>query len=141
LLKMGTSSGLHVLDYFTPNNQSALTSNDRDFGSSGVVLLPDQNSGPVTHLLVAGGKDGNLFLLDRDNLGKFQASSNSQVVQSFVADSGLFDTPAFWQNGLYLSGLSDPLKLFPFNPTSGLLNTSPASASTHLFQFPGTTPV
>jgi hypothetical protein len=143
LLKIGTSDGLNVLDYFTPDNQAALLPGDLDFGSSGVVLLPDQ-TGPVAHLAVAGGKDGHLFLVDRDNLGKFQSTSNSQIVQGFLADNGLFDTPAFWQNRLYLSGAGsspDPLKIFALNPLSGLFGTTPASSSTHLFPYPGATPV
>jgi hypothetical protein len=143
LLKMGTSGGLSVLDYFTPDNQLTLSQQDLDLSSAGVVVLPDQ-TGPVAHLLVAGGKDGNLFLVDRDNLGHFQSISNAQIVQSFLADQGLFDTPAFWQNRLYLSGAyktSDALKFFSFNPISGLFATTPASSTAHVFAYHGPNPV
>ena len=143
LLKMGTAGGLSVLDYFTPDNQLTLSQHDLDLGSAGVVLLPDQ-SGPVAHLLVTGGKDGNLFLVDRDNLGHFQSISNTQIVQSFFADQGLFDTPVFWQNRLYLSGAydtSDTLKFFVFNPISGLFATTPASSTAHIFPYHGPNPV
>jgi Bacterial Ig-like domain (group 2) len=143
LLKVGTSGGLSVLDYFTPDNQATLSLQDLDLSSGGVVLLPDQ-TGPVAHLLVTGGKDGNLFLVDRDNLGHFQSISNAQIVQSFLADQGLFDTPAFWQNRLYLSGAyttSDVLKFFAFNPISGLFATTPASSTAHIFPYRGPNPV
>jgi outer membrane protein assembly factor BamB len=95
--------------------------------------------------MVTGGKDGLLFLVDRDNLGKFQSASNSQIVQSFSAEKGLFATPAFWQNNLYiagaLQGTSDTLKIYAFNPISGQFGTTPASQSAHSFAFPGATPV
>jgi hypothetical protein len=85
-----------------------------------------------------------VFLVDRDNLGHFQSTSNSQIVQSFSADNGLFDTPAFWQNRLYLSGAldsSDTLKIFAFNSISGLFGTTPASSSAHVFSYHGPNPV
>jgi hypothetical protein len=144
LLKMSTAGGLSVLDYFTPDNQFTLLQQDLDLSAGGVVLLPDQ-TGPVAHLMVTGGKDGFLFLVDRDNLGKFQATSNSQIVQSFSAEKGLFGTPAFWQNNLYVAGAiqgaSDTLKIYAFNPISGQFGTTPASQSAHSFAFPGATPV
>jgi hypothetical protein len=145
LLKIGTSSGLSLLDYFTPDDQATLALYDTDLGSGGVLLLPDQAAGPVPHLLISGGKEGVLYLVDRDNMGHFQAVSNSQIVQSFFADLGSFTTPAFWQNNLYIAGAvqgnGDNLRMYNFTPASGQFNTSTASASAHSFFFPGATPV
>ena len=70
-----------VRDYFTPFNQKVLDAKDWDLGSQGPVLLPMQ-AGANPHLLVIAGKEGKLYLLDRDKLGKFQEGSDSQIVQS-----------------------------------------------------------
>jgi len=141
LLKISTSSGLSVLDFFTPSNQSFLNSVDADLGSGGIVLLPDQ-TGPVAHLLVGGGKDGNLFLVDRDNMGKYNVIAN-QVVQSWPANNGSFSTPAFWQSRLYVAGAeqgtTDHLRSYTFNPSTGQFSSAPASSSAHSFPFPGAT--
>ena len=143
-----TSNGenLNLLDWFTPDNQSYLSDNDIDLGSGEGVLLPDQNSGPVLHLLVAIGKQGLVYLIDRDNMGHYEPGTN-QVVQSFTGSpSGFYGTPAFWQNNLYFagsldnSGSGDYLKLFSFNPTTGQFDTAPASQSAHYFNFPGASP-
>jgi len=145
LLKIGTSGGLTLLDYFTPDDQATLALYDTDLGSGGVVLLPDQTVGPVAHLLISGGKEGILYLVDRDNMGHFQAVSNSQIVQSFFADQGSFTTPVFWQNNLYVAGAvqgtGDNLRMYNFTSASGQFNTTTASLSSHSFFFPGATPV
>src|SRR5208282_1367614 len=75
VLKMGwNGNGFGMEDYFTPYNQSQLASQDLDLGSSGPLVLPDQ-PGIYTHELVAGGKQGTLYLVDRDNLGQFNAKT------------------------------------------------------------------
>ncbi len=76
-VKLATTGGtLTIADYFAPSNQQYLSDNDIDLGSSGVVLLPDMTdaSGAVRHLMIGSGKDGNIYLLDRDNLGQFNAT-------------------------------------------------------------------
>lgn len=65
------SGNLGVLDLFTPNNAKLLDTNDTDFGSGGVLVVPDLPSGPLSHMAVAAGKDGRLFILNRDSLGGF----------------------------------------------------------------------
>jgi hypothetical protein len=79
-LKLSTSSGIAIADWFTPADQATLEGNDADFGSGGAAILVDQPSSPVPHLVIGGGKEGNLFLLNRDNLGK--NNSSNQVVQT-----------------------------------------------------------
>jgi hypothetical protein len=141
ILRLDPSTGLTLTDWFTPDDQQTLSDNDEDLSSGGVVLLPDQTTGPVLHLLVETGKEGVVYLIDRDNMGHFQASNNSQIVQSFNGPSqGLFGTPAFWQNSMYIGGQGDYLKQFTFDPSTGLFNPTPSSQSTQVFNFPGATP-
>jgi len=130
---------LNLTGWFTPYDELSLENADTDLGSGGVVLLPDQTSAP-THLLVEIGKEGIVYLIDRDNMGQFQAANNNQIVQSFNA-SGLWGTPAFWQGGLYTAGAGDNLKLFPFTAGSpGQFTTSPSSRSPEVFNFPDASP-
>jgi len=141
VLKLSPSAGLAITDWFTPFNQSDLENFDLDLGSGGVVLLPDQSSGPA-HLLITGGKEGKLYLLNRDAMGNFCAScttTDTNVLQSFMAASA-FGTPAFWQNGLYFAGVDSSLMRFAFNPSSGTFDTSPSSQSGNNFPFPAATP-
>ena len=93
--------GLRVLDYFAPFNNQALSAGDTDLGSGGCLLLPD-SAGSVAHphLLVGSGKQGNIYLIDRDSMGKFTATTDN-VVQSQVAIGESFDTPAFFNGVLY----------------------------------------
>lgn len=143
VLKIGSNGAFTISDFFTPTDQAALALNDTDQGSGGLVLLPDQTSGP-RHLLVQGGKDGLIYLIDRDNMGSFLPATNN-VVQEFQADNGSWTTPAFWQNTLYIAGSGDQpscdaLKAYSFTAGSGF-NPTPTSNSTHCFPFPGATPV
>jgi len=136
-VKPGTAS-LSVADFFTPFNQGVLNIDDADLGAGGPLLLPDQ-AGAHPHLMLAGGKEGTLYLVDRDNMGHFHSSDNSQIVQSLVKIVGpIFCSPAFWENKVYIAGMKDSLKVF--NLSDGVLSTAPASQSTTIFGFPGATP-
>ena len=136
---------LNCADWFTPDSQAQLAEKDYDLGAGGVLLLPDQTSGPHSHLLVSIGKEGNIYVLNRDDMGNFHNGNNNQIVQSFDGTSmGYWGTPAFWNNGLYLAGgwfgQSDSLKVFPFTPTSGRFTTTPSSQSASIYYFPAVTP-
>jgi hypothetical protein len=128
-IKLSTSDGLSVVDYFTPFNQLNLNKRDLDTGSSGTLLLPDSVGSPDhPHLLTSAGKEGRIYLLDRDNLGQFQANSDSQIVQSLPgALTGMFSTPAYFNGAVYFSGGGDNLKAFPI--ANGLFATTPSSQS------------
>jgi hypothetical protein len=144
-LKFGApaNGGLPILDYFTPFNQSYLATTDTDLGSGGVVLLPDQPAGsPYQHLLVGGGKEGSLYLVNRDSMGHFNSGGDTQIVQWLPSlTGGLWATPAFWNNTLYLGGTNDVLEAFSFNANNnGLLSTSPTSSSSETYDYPGPTP-
>jgi hypothetical protein len=139
-VKLSTAGGLSVADWFAPFNQGTLANNDTDLGSGGSVLLPD-SVGSVAHprLIVGAGKEGKLYLLDRDNLGHFNAGSDSQIVQSVPgAVGGVFSTPAYFNQRLYFQGSGDVMKAFAI--TNGTLSTTPISRSSTSFGFPGATP-
>jgi len=138
VVRLSTASGLSVEDYFTPLDQASLDANDTDFGSGAATVLVDQPSGLVAHLLIGGGKQGNLFLLNRDNLGKFSGSANN-VVQAINLGNSMFATPVFWQNNLYVAGVGT-LKQFAFNSSTGKFNGAPFSQSATSYGFPGATP-
>lgn len=147
ILKIGTSSGLSVDDWFTPYNQAFLNGWDLDVASAGVVVMPDQASGPA-HILVALGKEGRLYLLNRDAMGGYCQICNitdTNILQSFLAAPAAFGTPVFWQNKLYLGGTAftntgDNIRLYPFDAASGLFATSASSTSATSYPFPGSTP-
>jgi hypothetical protein len=137
-----TGSGVSVLDFFTPWNQDALAAADLDLGSGGVLLLPDQ-PGARPHLMVTAGKEGKVYLIDRDDLGAYQRCGPScddvvQVTPAGTIAGGLFGTPSYFNNLVYYQGPGDVLKAFPLS--NGLLSLSPASRSSTPFGFPGSTP-
>jgi hypothetical protein len=145
ILKLGPVGGgtFPILDYFTPYNQASLSSTDSDLGSGGVMLLPDQPAGSAhQHLLTVAGKQGTLYLVDRDAMGHFNANGDTQIVQLLPGIvGGMFATPAFWNDTLYLGGVNDALQAFSFNAgNKGLLSASPVSSSPETFFYPGTTP-
>jgi len=130
--------GLTLLDWFSPFNTDDLNTKDQDLGSGGTVLLPDQ-PGPHPHLLVVTGKEGRIYLIDRDNLGGFNAVGDQIVQEMLGAISHLnYTTPAYWQGNLYYASHRDNLKQFTLQ--NGLLSTSPAAISPETFGYPGASP-
>ena len=149
IVKLGPPSGgsFTVLDYFTPYNQSSLSGGDTDVGSGGMVLLPNLSSGQ--QLLVQMGKEGKMYLIDRNNMGKYCVNDNPpcngsdpNIVQEIPgATAGVWGTPAYWNGSVYWGGASENLKAFSFNAnSSGLISTSPTSESAQSFSFPGPSP-
>ena len=138
-LKLSTSGGISVSSFFSPSNQASENSGDLDFGSGGAAILVDPSAGPVPHLAIGGGKDGKLFLLNRDNLGG-NTNNDGGAVQAFSVGNMIFCTAAFWQNTLYLGPITDHVKSYTLNTTTGQFNTAPASQSPSTFGFPGATP-
>ena len=122
------SSAGQVVDYFTPNTQLTLETDDLDLGSGGPLILPDQ-SGPNPHLIVGAGKDTNIYLVNRDNMGKYDSdgNNNNQIVQelpgSLIGESR--SQPAYWNGFVYFSAFGDAVKAFAIS--NGQLSTTPAS--------------
>ena len=149
IVKLGPPSGgaFPVLDYFTPYNQGTLASDDTDVGAGGLTLLPSLSSG--TQLLAHQGKQGTIYLLNRNNLGKYCVNNSPactandpQIVQEIPgATSGIWGAPAFWNGNLYWTGANDSVSAFSFNANnSGLISTTPTSRSPQIFAFAAPTP-
>ncbi len=135
-----SSPALAVVDYFTPFNQLYLDHADIDLGSGGAVLLPDlAGSRPHPHLLAAAGKEGRIYLLDRDRMGHFNPDADSQIVQSVEGAVGpVFGVPAYFNGTLYFSPAQDRLKAFSVSQAH--VGTSPLSQSASSFYYPGAVP-
>ncbi len=111
-------SAPRVADYFTPFNQGSLDAVDNDLGAGGLLLLPDQ-PGAHPHLLVGAGKEGRIYLVDRDNMGGYSTSRDA-VVQSLpgALGYGSYGTPAFFNGTVYYLGAGDVLKAFTLGSTT-----------------------
>jgi hypothetical protein len=135
VLKLRLSGpSLAVRDYFTPFNQKILDGKDWDLGSQGPVLLPAQ-AGSHPHLLVVTGKEGKLYVLDRDNLGKFQSDSDSQIVQSIKLRDA-YGAVSYWNHHVFFTDRSDTTR--DFTVENGLLV---ARGMTGRMSSPGATPI
>ncbi len=131
-------NNLGVSSFFTPSDQLNDAQNDRDFGSGGseLVLNLTGTGGSPQHLVVGGGKDGALYVLNGDQMG---GSGDANAWQMWSVGGGIFATSAFWNNTLYLAPLKKPMQAYAFNPGTLKFNTTPASTSSATFLFPGST--
>ena len=142
-LKISTAGGsLSVADYFTMYNEVAESSADQDLGSGGGMLLPDlvDSSGTTRHLVIGAGKDGNIYSVNRDSMGKFNSSSNSQIWQQVSGGltSSIFATPAYFNGTVYYGDVGATLKAFAIS--NAKLAAAPQSQSATQFSYPGTAP-
>src|SRR5580658_1755372 len=141
-LKLSTTSGLALSDWFTPDDQANLGANNIDLGQGGAVTLMNTVSGPYPHLVIGGGKEGIVYLVNRDNMGHYNSANNNGAVQSWSLGGNMIAASGtFWQNTFYIGAASSPLQAYAFNTTTGLFNTSPTSQSNVSVAFPGLTPV
>ncbi len=126
------SPSLTVTDYFTPWSVAYLNSHDLDLSSTGALILPDQD-GPYPHELIASGKQGIVYVLNRDNLGMF-STNDSQALQEVTLEPGiasdvLFGSPTYWNNTVYFAPHDSPLMAFPLS--GGLLGTPRKTAASY----------
>jgi outer membrane protein assembly factor BamB len=132
---------LSVADYFAMSNEVDESGSDTDLGSGGILLLPDLNDsgGTTRHLAVGAGKDGNLYVVNRDSMGKFSPSANN-IWQELtgVLSGGIWSTPAYFNNTLYYGPVGGPLSAFTVS--AARLGAAPASVSAVSFAYPGTAP-
>ncbi len=132
-----------VADYFTMSNEVTESSNDTDLGSGGILLLPDMtdSGGTVRHLAIGAGKDTHLYVVNRDNMGKFSASSNNSQIWQYlpgVLGGGIWSTPAYFNGNLYYGPVGNNLLAFPV--VAAMVAGTPASKSPSTFAYPGTSP-
>ncbi len=128
------SPSLSVEDYFAPSDQSYLNSGDRDLGAGGLLLLPHL-VGRNASLAIGGGKEGNLYLLNRNNLGHYNTAD--AVVQEWGATAGpIYSSPIYWDNWLYIWSVNDRLRQYAWS--NGVFLTSPTYLGpTSTVPFPG----
>ena len=135
------AAGLSVLDYFTMTNEVAESNADRDLGSGGAMLLPDlmDTTKTVRHLVVGAGKNSNVYVVDRDSMGKFNPASNN-IFQTLnnALPGGIWSTPAYFNGAVYYGDVSGTLKAFSIS--NAKLVATPQSQSATQFTYPGTAP-
>lgn len=141
LLKLGVRDGeFGVRGHFTPPNQAYLEAHDADFGSGGALLLPAAATGPGRpRLAVAAGKDGTLYLVDRDAPGGFVAQPGGAAWQSITLGSSLFGLPTWHAGRLFVHPVGAPLRSYRLE--NGQLSGLPVSTAPHRFGYPGSIPV
>ena len=140
-MKLSTSNGLAVADYFEMDNEVQENSEDQDLGSGGTMVLPDlsDGSGHIVHLAVGAGKDTNLYLVNRDSMGKF-SENNSNVYQELVGalPGGVWATPAYFNNTIYYGSVRYYIQAFTI--TNGKLSSSATAQTADGFDYPGASP-
>jgi len=136
-----TGSSLGVADYFAMSAEETESAEDLDLGASGELLLPDQTdaNGIVRHLMVGAGKDGDIYVVNRDSMGKFSTTVNQnwQTLQG-VVPNGVRSSPAYFNGTVYYSEKNATLKAFGIS--AAMLSTTPTSQTTESFTYPGTAP-
>jgi hypothetical protein len=145
-LKIATTGGtLTVADYFAMYNEVTESNADQDLGSGGAMLLPDvtDSGGTTRHLVVGAGKDANLYVVNRDSMGKYNPTINNQMNNNQIwqelpgaLPGGIWSTPAYFNGTVYYGPVGSPLRAFKIS--NALLGTSPSSQTAVSFPYPGT---
>lgn len=127
LSQVGTT--LPLTDWFTPYNHQYLSDNDQDL-ADGIVILPDQ-PGSVPHEAISLGKEGTVYILNRDSLGGLCTTcttTDTQIVQELPKTVGFESgTPVYWNNTVYFTGTGKPVMAFTMS--NGKLTVPPAVQS------------
>jgi outer membrane protein assembly factor BamB len=149
VIKLNVTGGINVYDYFTPFNQATINVADKDLGSGGPMVLDiADTTGHLWKLLYQAGKDGNIYLLNRNYLGKFNPDNN-QIYQEIPngVPNGVWSSPAYFNGSIYaglgFTGGTGPLIQLQFdftNPQLPRLKPAPVSSTAVLFNYPGATP-
>jgi outer membrane protein assembly factor BamB len=151
ILKLSPTVGgaLEVSDYFTMYDANRESDADVDLGSGGLLLLPDQQdaAGRIRHLAVGAGKDRNIYVVDRDALGKFDSKGNRNAYQFLAAafpnlgcGRGVYGAPVYFDGMVYTEATGDVIRAFRLSqarfPAQG--ETPVATMTTHAsFCYPG----
>jgi hypothetical protein len=139
-VKISTAGNLKVADYFNMSTTVSESGADTDLGSGGPMILPDLSFGTANtlNLAVGAGKDGNIYVVDRDNMGKFSPSANN-VYQELAGavPNGVYGVPAYFNNTVYYCDVNGTLKSFSI--ANGKLATTPGHTGAS-FIYPGVLP-
>jgi hypothetical protein len=139
-LRLSTAGGLAVADYFEMDNEAIENQTDTDLGSGGAVLVNiNDSSGKQWQLAIGAGKDSNLYVVDRTNMGKFNPEENDlyQEIQGALP-GGVWSMPAVWNGNVYYGPVDGPILDFQFNDAK--LLSSPVAKTKQRFPYPGVTP-
>jgi hypothetical protein len=134
-----TGNQLAVADYFTMSNTVSESDADEDLGSGGAMLLPPLKdaSGSTLDLAIGAGKDTNIYVVNRANMGKFSPSSNN-VYQEIAGGvvGGEWASPAYYSGRVFYGGVGDYIRTWIFK--NGLFTAG--STTSYQFPYPGATP-
>lgn len=143
IVRVNLANGIPIpTDYFTPFNQGSLDNGDTDLGSGGVLIPPDQ-TGPFPHILIQAGKQGSLYVVNRDQLTSDGShycngcSSDPEIIQTITGSGGLWSMPSYWNGNVYTWGNGSNLQAYSL--AAGRLSASPTSHSAESSGFPGST--
>jgi hypothetical protein len=142
-IKLSTAGNtLSVADYFNMHDTVSESGGDVDLGSGGAMVLPDLKDGQLNtwHLAVGAGKDGRIYVVNRDQMGKFNISTDNAIYQELdgALPGGVWAMPAYFNNVVYYGSVGQPLKAFTI--ANAKLGASASSHSPNNFGYPGTTP-
>jgi len=140
-IRLTTSGELAVADYFEMDNGVQESNGDVDLGSSGALLLPPMKdaSGNTWNLAVGAGKDSNLYIVNRESMGKFNPNSNGNYQElSGALPGGIWSMPAYANGRLYYGPVGQPILEFQFQDAK--LLATPVAKTNNSFGYPGATP-
>jgi hypothetical protein len=140
-LKFNLATG--VVDYFTPHDEGNLNTNNLDLDAGGMILLPDQSGTTHPHLLVSAGKNGSIYVVDRDTgkMGQFNATTDGNVqtiVNAFPNGTplpGNYSSPVYYNGTVYFGPVADDVQAFRLS--NGLLSPAPTSTTAQVYPYPG----
>lgn len=136
---------LAIVDSFTPFNYQTLNTEDLDLGSAMATLFP-WLSGPYPHEMVGAGKEGRIYVVNRDSMGGFNPNGDD-IIQEIPNALGQhtnhiyersYSTPAYWGGWVYFIGTDDNVRSYKIS--NGLLTASPTAISPDTYPFPGANP-
>lgn len=142
LVRSGGSGALEASDYWTMDNTVTESNDDEDLGSGGLILLPTMKdaSGTTRYLGTGAGKDGNVYVFDRTNMGKFLSGSNGSLYQELAHGlaGGEYATPAWFNGTVYYGAVGDTIRAYKLS--AARFPASATSTTPNSFDYPGTTP-
>jgi hypothetical protein len=143
-VRLNPSGGkIAVEDYWTMDNTAEESKGDSDLGAGGVLILPNLTNatGQVVQLATGAGKDGLLYVFDRQKMGKFNSIENSNIYQAIggALQGGVFSTPAYFNGLVYYGAAGDSVRAFPI--VNAKIAQTASSITADTFQWPGVTPV